>query len=158
GRVDASTSFRSDRISLAEASVIRNRAPLILLVEDNEDDVLLTVRALRGLNLANEVVSVRDGVEAIEFLMREGRYASRPQDEMPKRVLLDVNPPRLHGTEVLRKMKAEKPTSSIPVIRLTTSAQDIDMRAAYESGANSYIRKPVESEAFQEAINNPGFY
>lgn len=138
--------------------MIRDKVPLILLVEDNEDDVLLTVRALRGLNLLNRVEAVRDGVEAIEFLMCEGRYASRQKDDMPELVLLDVNLPRLNGIEVLRRMKSEKETNSIPVIMLTTSGQEVDMRAAYEGGANSYIRKPVESEAFQQAINNLGFY
>ena len=138
--------------------MIRDKVPLILLVEDNEDDVLLTVRALRSLNLLNRVEAVRDGVEAIEFLNCEGRFASRPKDDMPQLVLLDVNLPRMNGIEVLRRMKAQTSTSSIPVIMLTTSGQDVDMRAAYESGANSYIRKPVESEAFQQAINNLGFY
>ena len=142
----------------AEAKVIRDKVPLILLVEDNEDDVLLTVRALRSLNLLNRVEAVRDGVEAIDFLLCQGRYASRSKDDIPQLVLLDVNLPRLNGIELLRRMKAEKATSSIPVIMLTTSGQDVDMRAAYESGANSYIRKPVESEAFQQAINNLGFY
>ncbi|HEX7004661.1 MAG TPA: response regulator [Trueperaceae bacterium] len=138
--------------------VIREKAPLILLVEDNEDDVLLTVRALRSLNLLNRVEAVRDGVEAIEFMRCEGRHASRSPDDMPQLVLLDVNLPRMNGIEVLRRMKSDERTSSIPVIMLTTSGQEVDMRAAYESGANSYIRKPVESEAFQEAINNLGFY
>ena len=138
--------------------MIRNKVPLILLVEDNEDDVLLTVRALRSLNLLNRVEAVRDGVEAIEFLKCEGRYADRPRDDLPELVLLDVNLPRMNGIEVLKRMKMEEATSSIPVIMLTTSGQEVDMRAAYESGANSYIRKPVESEAFQQAINNLGFY
>lgn len=138
--------------------MIRDKAPLILLVEDNEDDVLLTMRALRGLNLLNRVEFVRDGVEALEFLKCEGRYDTRPRDDLPELVLLDVNLPRMNGIEVLRRMKAERKTSSIPVIMLTTSGQEVDMRSAYESGANSYIRKPVESEAFQEAINNLGVY
>lgn len=141
-----------------EAQVIRDKVPLILLVEDNEDDVLLTLRALRGLNLLNRVETVRDGVEALEFLHATGKYAGRNQSDSPELILLDINLPRLNGIEVLKRLKAEESTRTIPVIMLTTSGQEQDMRKAYESGANSYIRKPVESEAFQQAINNMGFY
>jgi two-component system response regulator len=142
----------------AEATVIRDRVPLILLVEDNEDDVLLTLRALRGLNLLNRVEVVRDGAEALEFLLSEGQFANRNENDLPELVLLDINLPRLNGIEVLKRLKQEERTRTIPVIMLTTSSQERDMRAAYESGANSYMRKPVESEAFQQAINNLGFY
>lgn len=138
--------------------MIRDKVPLILLVEDNEDDVLLTLRALRGLNLLNRVETVRDGVEALEFLHATGKYAGRNKADGPELILLDINLPRLNGIEVLKRLKAEESTRTIPVIMLTTSGQEMDMRKAYESGANSYIRKPVESEAFQQAINNLGFY
>jgi two-component system response regulator len=138
--------------------VIRDKAPMILLVEDNEDDVLLTLRALRSLNILNRVETVNDGAEAIEFVMRQGEYANRPRHDLPELILLDINLPKLNGIEVLKRLKAEPTTRTIPVIMLTTSEQESDMRNAYESGANSYIRKPVESEAFQQAISNLGFY
>lgn len=138
--------------------MIRDRAPTILLVEDNEDDVLLTIRALGGLNLGNLVEVVRDGAEAIEYLFAEGRHAGREAKDLPQLILLDINLPRLSGIDVLKRVKAEPTTRTIPVIMLTTSGQEKDMKSAYEAGANSYIRKPVESEAFQEAINSLGFY
>lgn len=128
------------------------------MIEDNEDDVLLTLRALRGLNLLNRVEVVQDGAEAMEFLNCEGKHSSRSSVDLPELVLLDINLPRLNGIEVLKRMKAEANTRAIPVIMLTTSGQEKDVTAAYESGANSYIRKPVESEAFQQAINDLGFY
>jgi two-component system response regulator len=131
---------------------------MILLVEDNEDDVLLTLRALRSLNILNRVETVSDGAEALEFIACEGKYANRRRQDLPELILLDINLPRLTGIEVLKKLKADPGTRTIPVIMLTTSEQESDMRAAYESGANSYIRKPVESEAFQQAISNLGFY
>jgi two-component system response regulator len=138
--------------------VIRDKAPLILLVEDNEDDVLLTHRALRALKLASRVETVRDGAEALEFLALTGKDSAGTKNEPPDIILLDINLPRLSGIEVLRRVKSDPRTRPIPVIMLTTSSQELDMRAAYESGANSYIRKPVETEAFQKAINDLGFY
>lgn len=141
-----------------EAKVIRTQAPLILLVEDNEDDVLLTLRALKGLNLLNRVEVVRDGAEAVEFLFGEGKHSGRAKSMLPQLILLDINLPRLSGIEVLKRVKSAESTKTIPIIMLTTSGQEKDMKAAYEFGANSYIRKPVESEAFQQAINNLGFY
>ena len=130
----------------------------VLLVEDNEDDILLTKRALKALNLANRVEVVRDGAEAVEFLFCEGRYQDRDSREVPELILLDINLPRLSGIEVMRRIKSEGHATAVPVIMLTTSGQESDMKAAYEAGANSYIRKPVESEEFQRAINNLGFY
>lgn len=138
--------------------MIRDKVPLILLVEDNEDDVLLTLRALRGLNLLNRVETVRDGAEALEFLAAEGKYSHRNTRDLPELILLDINLPRLNGIEVLKSLRSESATRIVPVIMLTTSGQEQDMRLAYESGANSYIRKPVQSEAFQQAINNLGLY
>lgn len=138
--------------------MIRDKVPLILLVEDNEDDVLLTLRALRGLNLLNRVETVRDGAEALEFLGAKEKYSHRDKKDLPELILLDINLPRLSGLDVLKALKNDPSTRIIPVIMLTTSGQEQDMRSAYESGANSYIRKPVESEAFQQAINNLGLY
>lgn len=138
--------------------MLKQRPPTILLVEDNEDDVLLTLRALRNLNLQNKVDTVRDGAEAIEYLLAEGRYADRNRRNVPDLILLDINLPRMSGIEVLKRIRSEPDIKTVPVIMLTTSSQERDMRAAYEAGANSYIRKPVESEAFQQAINNLGFY
>lgn len=138
--------------------MIRDKAPLILIVEDNEDDVLLTLRALRSLKLANRVETVADGAEALDFVTGSGKHSDRDQRDLPELILLDINLPKVSGLEVLKSLRSGSSTRTIPVIMLTTSGQEKDMRTAYESGANSYIRKPVESEAFQQAINNLGFY
>jgi two-component system response regulator len=132
--------------------------PYILLVEDNEDDILLTHRALRRAKLANPIETVRDGAEALDFLWGRGKYADRDPRDLPQLVLLDLNLPKLSGVEVLRRLRAEKLTQSVPVVMLSTSMQQEDVRASYASGANSYVRKPVSSKEFREAVNRLGVY
>jgi two-component system response regulator len=130
----------------------------ILLVEDNPDDEELTLLSLRKNNLAHDIVVVRDGVEAIEFLFGNGQYASRDVSHVPTVVLLDLKLPKLDGLGVLRKLRAEERTRTLPVVVLTSSSQDADVIASYNLGANSYVRKPVEFGAFVEAVSSLGLY
>ena len=136
---------------------MRNKS--ILLVEDNSDDEILTLRALRKNNiLFNEVMVVRDGVEALDYLFGEGEHADRSSKEQPKVVLLDLKLPRLDGLEVLKKLRADPRTKLLPVVMLTSSNEDIDIVTAYEQGANSYIRKPVDFGEFVEMVRQIGLY
>jgi len=131
----------------------------ILLVEDNANDAELTIRELKRHNMANNLVHVRDGEEALEFLYGTGRYASRKENlMMPKMVLLDLQMPKLNGLDVLKEIKGHPHTRNIPVIILTSSKEDPDVQKCYDLGANSYIVKPVNFEGFAEAIRNLGFY
>lgn len=129
----------------------------ILLVEDNEDDIELTLRALRKGNLLNEVKVVRDGAEALDFLFARGQYESR-ESTLPQVVLLDINLPKLSGLEVLREMRNDERTRLTPVVVLTTSDSDEDVAESYGNGANSYIRKPINSSNFADAVNRLGAY
>lgn len=131
---------------------------LVLLVEDNPDDEALTIRALRKAKVANEIEVVRDGREAVEFLLCEGQYADRDQANVPGLVLLDLKLPKLNGIEVLQRMRADPRTKLIPVVILTSSSEDEDIVRSYQSGANSYVRKPVDFSAFADAIANVGLY
>lgn len=133
-----------------------NEAAEILLVEDNPSDVELTLRALKKHNLANSVHVVRDGEEALEFLFRTGRYAGRKG--APHLVLLDLKLPKVDGLEVLRRMRADERTRTIPTVVLTSSREQPDIVASYELGANSYVAKPVEFEAFMAAVAELGLY
>lgn len=128
---------------------------LILLVEDNEDDELLTLRALKKSNILNEVVVAHDGVEALEYLHGTGK--SEPAAR-PRLVLLDLNLPRIDGHEVLRRIRAEESTRYLPVVILTSSKEDEDIIRGYASGANAYVRKPVDFGQFAEAVKNLGFF
>lgn len=130
----------------------------ILLVEDNADDEELTLLSLRKNNLTHEIIVVRDGVEAIEFLSGQGRYAGRDVSRLPTVVLLDLKLPKLDGLEVLRRLRSEERTRTLPVVVLTSSSQDTDVVASYNLGANSYVRKPVEFGAFVEAVGSLGLY
>jgi CheY-like chemotaxis protein len=130
----------------------------ILLVEDNPDDEELTLLSLRKNNLAHEIIVVRDGVEAIEFLFGQGRYVGRDLSRMPTVVLLDLKLPKLDGLGVLKRLRAEDRTRMLPVVVLTSSSQDADVIASYNLGANSYVRKPVEFGAFVEAVSSLGLY
>lgn len=129
----------------------------LLLVEDNATDAELFVRALRKHNLANEIAWVKDGAEALDFLLRRGAYSGRPNGH-PKVVLLDLRLPKVGGLEVLRQLKADERTRMIPVAVLTSSKEDRDLEECYKLGANSYIPKPVEFEAFMDTIANLGYY
>jgi two-component system, response regulator len=130
----------------------------ILLVEDNPDDEELTLLSLRKNNLAHDIVVVRDGVEAIEFLFGMGKHAGRDVSRVPTVILLDLKLPKLDGLGVLKRLRADERTRMLPVVVLTSSSQDADVIASYNLGANSYVRKPVEFGAFVDAVSSLGLY
>jgi two-component system response regulator len=130
----------------------------ILVVEDNADDEELTLRALRKGNLANEIIVVRDGREALDFIFGKGQYEGRDLSRMPTVVLLDLKLPKLSGLQVLEALRADSRTRLTPVVVLTSSSEDEDMLRSYELGANSYVRKPVEFSAFIDAVGQLGLY
>ena len=130
----------------------------ILLVEDNPDDVALTLRALRKNNIANEVVVARDGAEAMEYVTGSGRHEGRATSDRPEVILLDLKLPKLGGLEVLRAIRADPQTRLLPVVVLTSSAEEVDVIASYDFGANSFIHKPLDFDQFVEAIRQLGLY
>ena len=130
----------------------------ILLVEDNPRDAELTIRALKKKNLANSLFHVEDGVEALDFLFARGKYSDRDILDAPKVVLLDLKLPRINGLEVLSAIKADQRTQSIPVVVVTSSAEDPDVKTAYQLGANSYVIKPVQFDSFMDAMVKVGIY
>ena len=129
----------------------------ILLVEDSHTDAEMTIRALKTQGLANNLTWVKDGAEALDFLFRQGAYAGRP-NRQPKLVLLDLKMPKVDGIEVLRKVKQDEQTSHIPVVMLTSSAEESDLLRSYELGVNSYLVKPVEFDRFVEEVSKAGCY
>jgi len=131
---------------------------VILLVEDDPDDEALALRALRRNNIKNEVVVVRDGAEALDYLFATGTYASRDANDLPQVVLLDLKLPKVDGLEVLRRVRADPRTELLPVVVLTSSKEDRDVVESYARGANSYVRKPVEFNEFSEAVRQLGLY
>lgn len=130
----------------------------ILLVEDNNDDVELTLHALRKENLANHIHVARDGEQALEFLFCNGAHADRSFERPPRLVLLDLKLPKVDGMEVLRKLKADPRTQTIPVVILTSSKEERDLVQGYGLGANSYIQKPVDFDQFRDTVKTVGFY
>ncbi|MDY0055790.1 MAG: response regulator [Methyloversatilis sp.] len=130
----------------------------ILLVEDNPDDEALTLRAFHKNRIANEVVVARDGVEALDYLFGTGQHAGRDLSVAPAVILLDLKLPRVDGLEVLRRVRADARTNLLPVVILTTSREQQDIYEAYQLGANSYIRKPVDFEKFIYAVGQLGLY
>jgi two-component system response regulator len=130
----------------------------ILLVEDNDDDAELTARAFAQANLANPLVHVSDGVEALDYLFGRGRYADRDIKNQPVVVLLDLKLPRLDGIDVLKAIRANEDTRYLPVVMLTSSDHDRDRLAAYHHRANSYIKKPVDYDQFVDAARQLGLY
>lgn len=130
----------------------------ILLVEDNPGDAELTIRALKKENLANKLVHLTDGAEAIDFLFGTGQYANRRMENAPRVILLDLKMPKVGGLEVLEKIKSDDRTRKIPVVILTSSAEDPDIRRCYALGANSYIVKPVEFHNFSKTVSDLGLY
>lgn len=130
----------------------------ILLVEDNRSDAELAIMALQERNLANKLVWVKDGAEALDFIFATGAYASRQVENRPKVVLLDLQLPKVNGFEVLRRLKADERTRRIPVVMLTSSKEDRDLAASYDLGVNSYISKPVDFDEFSKKVSELGFY
>jgi two-component system response regulator len=133
-------------------------ANTILLVEDNEHDELLTIRALKKHNILNEVVVARDGQEALDYLFAKGIYSDRNPTDVPQIVLLDLKLPKVDGLEVLRQLRQDSLTKRLPVVILTTSSEDRDITTGYDLGANSYVRKPVDFNEFSLAVKNLGIY
>ena len=131
---------------------------VILLVEDNPDDVKLTLRALKKNKILNEVVVAQDGVEALDYLFGTGKYAGRDTSIKPQVILLDLKMPKIDGPEVLQRIRADERTKLVPVVILTTSSEDKDRLDSYELGANSYIRKPVDFNQFTVAVQQLGLY
>ena len=131
---------------------------MILLVEDNPDDVELTLRALKQHNITNEVVVVRDGAEALDWLFATGAYADRDPSLVPTVILLDLKLPKVDGLEVLKRVRANEQTELLPVVILTSSKAEQDMTNGYKFGCNSYIRKPGNFVQFGEAVQQLGLY
>ena len=131
---------------------------VILLVEDNPDDELLMLRALKKNDVTDEVVVVRDGVEALDYLFGTGQYAGRDTDNMPRLILLDLKLPKIDGLEVLRRLRADERTRLLPVVILTSSREEQDILDGYGLGANSYVRKPVNFEQFVGAVEQLKLY
>jgi two-component system response regulator len=134
------------------------KAKDILLVEDNSDDVELTVMALKEAKITNPVVVVRNGVEALDYLFGTGAYALRSAEDQPVVVLLDIKLPLLNGLDVLKRMREDERTRRTPVVMLTSSTEQADIVRTYDLGANSYVRKPVEFESFVTAARQLGLY
>jgi two-component system response regulator len=130
----------------------------ILLVEDNADDEMLTLRALKKNNISNEVVVARDGVEALDYLFATGAHTGRDVSVLPQVVLLDLKLPKLDGLEVLRRVRADHRTKLLPIVILTSSNEEMDRINGYGLGANSYVRKPVDFNQFSEAARQLGLY
>jgi len=130
----------------------------LLLVEDNPDDEALTLRAFKKNNISNEVVVARDGAEALDYLFGSGKYAGRDTSILPQVILLDLKLPKLDGIEVLRRIRADKRTQTVPVVILTSSKEEQDLMNGYKLGCNSYVRKPVNFDEFLEAARQLGLY
>lgn len=131
---------------------------MILLVEDNPDDELLTLRALKKNNIGNNLVIVRDGAEALDFLFGTGAYTGRDTSNLPQIILLDLNLPKIGGLDVLRRIRETQSMRLLPVVILTSSKEEQDLINGYSLGANSYIRKPVDFNQFIEAVHQLGLY
>ena len=136
----------------------RKKERTILLVEDNPDDVELTLRALEKHNIKNKVTVARDGAEALDYLFATGAYSDRDTSVMPAVIILDLKLPKVDGLEVLERMRADERTKLVPVVILTSSKEEQDMIKGYKLGANSYVRKPVDFAQFIEAARQLGLY
>lgn len=132
--------------------------PEVILVEDNPTDAELTIRSLKKHNLANRLVQLKDGAEAIDFIFAQGQYAERLVDNIPKLILLDLKLPKVDGLKVLERIRSDSRTKNIPVVMLTSSHEERDIVASYKLGVNSYIVKPVEFDKFVKAVQEIGYY
>jgi len=130
----------------------------ILLVEDNNNDAELAIRALKKVNLGNNLIHVKNGVEALEFLFATGKFAKRATEKKPKVVLLDIKMPKIDGIEVLRQIRSNPSTKSVPVVMMTSSREEHDIVASYELGVNSFVVKPVDFNSFSKAVSELGMY
>jgi CheY-like chemotaxis protein len=130
----------------------------ILLAEDNPEDAEITIRALKKVNLANHLVHVEDGQEALDFLFAEGQFSDRTNSGQPRLILLDIKMPKVDGIEVLKRIKADDATRFIPVVIMTSSSEERDMIESYDLGVNSYVVKPVEFNQFVKAVGELGLY
>lgn len=130
----------------------------ILIAEDNQEDAELTIRALKKHHLANKIVHLLDGAETLDFIYAQGNYVGRDINQVPKVILVDLKMPKVNGLEVLRKIKSDPQMKMIPVVILTSSAEDPDIKKAYELGANSYIIKPVDFNVFFKTVADLGLY
>ena len=128
----------------------------VLLVEDNQEDAVLTLRALRKNNIENRVYVVRDGMEALDYLFCTNKFARRDPEDMPELVLLDMKLPNLHGLEVLRRVRADERTHELPVVILSSSKEEELIAESYESGANSFVSKPTDFAQFMESVGHVG--
>jgi two-component system, response regulator len=137
---------------------MKNTEVEILLIEDNFNDAELTMRSFKKNNITNTVLHLKDGAEALEFLFGSGQFQGRNIQDKPKVILLDLKMPRVDGIEVLQKIKASENTKTIPVVVLTSSKEDPDIQRCYTLGANSYIVKPVDFDAFQKVVTQLGLY
>jgi len=137
---------------------MNNESADILIVEDNQNDALLTIRSLKQHNLASSLVHVTDGQAAVDYLFAKGAYSERNPLNLPKVVLLDLKLPKLNGLEVLSLIRGDPRTQILPVVILTSSQEESDLIESYKLGANSYIVKPVEFENFSKAIHEVGLY
>jgi two-component system, response regulator len=135
-----------------------NREVDVLLVEDNPHDLEMTIRALRKHNLGNRLFSLPDGAEALDFIFARGKYSDRDINQSPQVVFLDLKLPKVDGIEVLRQVKADDRTKHIPIVIVTSSAEERDRVASYNLGANSYVVKPIVFESFAKTIAEVGFY
>jgi two-component system response regulator len=149
----ATSTFKSD-----PEQTMANPASVILVVEDNPDDAEMTLRALERNRIANEIVLVRNGADALDYLFGTGAYAGRDPLAWPQVVLLDLKLPKVDGLQVLRRIRADERTRQIPVVILTSSDEQRDLIESYDLGANSYVRKPVVFKEFMEAVERIGLY
>lgn len=138
--------------------LMSNQEIEILIIEDNPHDAELTIRSLKKQNLSNKLFHLTDGAEALDYIYGTGKYAGRNTEMKPRVIFLDLKMPKLNGLEVLQRIKSDPELRSIPVVILTSSAEDPDIKRCYELGANSYIVKPVEFENFAKTVSNLGLY
>jgi two-component system response regulator len=143
---------------MTDTEVKKSHDGTILVVEDDPDDEELTLRALKKVNLANDIVVVRDGAEALDYLFADGKYAGRDAGDTPAVVLLDLKLPKVEGMEVLKRIRENGPNRLVPVVILTSSDEQRDLVESYRLGANSYVRKPVDFDQFMKAVEELGLY